>query len=161
MWLLVGLAFSTLVSEDLALLTAGALVAQGEVNLPAAILACIAGIFGGDLLLYLAGRLGGRWLFRSSWVRPFVSKDAVVRAADWMGDNTFTVVFLSRFTPGLRLPVYVATGLLNRNFFKFALALLLAALVWTPLVVVSGALFGETMESFTLKPAVKRGNQPA
>ncbi len=148
MSLLIGIALSTLVSEDLALLAAGAMIAQGQVEPLAAIAACVVGIFGGDLLLYGAGRLGGRWLFRWSWVRRFLSEDAVMRASGWMDDRTFSVVFLSRFTPGLRLPAYVAAGLLGRSFFKFSIALLAAALTWTPLVVVSAAFLGETMQNY-------------
>src|SRR6266849_817135 len=52
------------------------------------------------------------------------------------------VVLLSRFTPGLRLPTYVAAGLLKTNFWRFTVYFLIAAAVWTPLLVGAAALFG-------------------
>ena len=137
------LALSTFVSEDLALMTGGALVAQGRLDFWPAVGICIVGIFVGDVLLYMAGRFGGGWLLGTRVARRFISPEAVERASSWMGDRTFSVVLLSRFTPGLRLPVYVAAGVLSRDFRKFSLALLLAAVAWTPLLVgASGAVSG-------------------
>src|ERR1041385_2120013 len=51
------LALSTFISEDLACLAAGALVARGEMRFAVATLACGLGIAAGDLLLFGAGRL--------------------------------------------------------------------------------------------------------
>ena len=145
----VGLALSTLISEDLALVTAGALVAQGRLSFALAVATCIAGIFVGDVLLYMVGRLGGRWALQTPLARRFISPGAVDRAAQWMGDRTVSVVLLSRFTPGLRLPVYVAAGVLGRDFRKFSLALLLAAVAWTPLLVWTGGEVAERVATTT------------
>ena len=68
------IALSTLVSEDLACIGAGLLAARGTVDFLPATLACLVGIFVGDMLLYAAGRFLGRsWLKRPplKWlVRP-------------------------------------------------------------------------------------------
>jgi hypothetical protein len=53
------------------------------------------------------------------------------------------VVLLSRFTPGLRLPTYFAAGLLPTRAEAFAGFFLLAAAVWTPMLVGSTVLLGE------------------
>ncbi len=143
------LALSTFVSEDLALMTGGALVAQGRLEFWPAVAICIVGIFVGDVLLYMAGRLGGGWLLGTRLARRFISPEAVERASRWMGDRTFSVVLLSRFTPGLRLPVYVAAGVLSRDFRKFSLALLVAAIAWTPLLVGAGGAVSERMTTAT------------
>jgi hypothetical protein len=55
------------------------------------------------------------------------------------------VVFLSRFTPGLRLPTYVAAGALGDRFWRFFLYFALAAAIWTPLLVGATILFGATL----------------
>ena len=49
---------------------------------------------------------------------------------------------ISRFTPGLRLPTYLAAGLLRTSFPAFAGYFLLAAAIWTPLLVGATAFFG-------------------
>src|SRR5262245_42558836 len=86
-----------------------------------------------------------------------------------MAERGASVVLLSRFTPGLRLPAYLAAGILRARFWRFtayvpAADLLLptylaagilrarfwtfnayflaAALIWTPLLVGSAAFFG-------------------
>ena len=60
MFQLVLIALSTLVSEDLACIAAGVLIAQGMVGFLPGVTACFAGIFLGDWLLLFAGRFFGR-----------------------------------------------------------------------------------------------------
>jgi len=137
------LALATLVSEDLTCILAGALVAQGRIEFLPAALACFAGIYVGDLLLFLAGRyLGARWLKRAplKWV---VSEERTERASDWLERRGLAVIFLSRFTPGMRLPTYFASGALGASATRFALFFAIAAGVWTPLLVWLASILGE------------------
>jgi hypothetical protein len=55
------------------------------------------------------------------------------------------VIFLSRFTPGLRLPTYFAAGLLPTRLSTFAAYFFAASAVWTPLVVGATAVFGDEL----------------
>lgn len=137
------LALATFVSEDLACISAGLLVADGRLGLIAASGACFAGIFVGDMGLYLLGRLLGRPALGRrplSWV---VSEDAVERASRWFERKGIAVIFLSRFTPGLRLPTYVAAGVLRTSITTFALFFLVAGALWTPALVGIAAVAGE------------------
>jgi membrane protein DedA with SNARE-associated domain len=139
------IAASTLASEDLACIAAGTLIAQGRLNPIEGIAACAAGIFAGDLLLFLCGRLfGGR----------FVRGESVRRASEWLARRGLIVVLLSRFTPGLRLPVYLASGILRVPAWRFAFFLLIACLLWAPLLVGASAVAGERLISGIL------GNHP-
>ena len=56
---IVSLAAATLLSEDLACIAAGVLVAEGRLPFAAATGACFVGIVAGDTALTLAGRLLG------------------------------------------------------------------------------------------------------
>lgn len=137
------LALATLVSEDLTCILAGALVAQGRLEMFPAALACFIGIYVGDLLLFLAGRyLGARWLTRAplKWV---VSEERTERASDWLERRGLAVIFLSRFTPGMRLPTYFASGALGASATRFALFFAIAAGVWTPILVWLASVLGE------------------
>jgi membrane protein DedA with SNARE-associated domain len=61
------------------------------------------------------------------------------------------VIAVSRFIPGMRLPTYFAAGLLNTKLFRFSIYFLLAAIVWTPLLVgLSSVLGGEVIKSALL-----------
>ncbi len=139
------LAVATFVSEDLACIAAGLLVADGRVGFVAASLACFAGIFVGDLGLYLIGRAFGRTALRRRPLRWFISDDAVERASQWFESKGIGVIFLSRFTPGLRLPTYVAAGVLRTKLSSFAFFFAIAGLLWTPALVGIAAVAGERL----------------
>jgi len=131
------IALGTLASEDLTCLATGVLVAQGRIGPVEGTLACLAGIFLGDILLFLAGRFGARILMGR------VSPARLEEATKWLERRGAVVVFISRFTPGLRLPTYLAAGLLRSNFWAFTGYFLLAAAIWTPLLVGGTALLGQ------------------
>lgn len=129
------LILATFISEDLTCLTAGALAGHGRISVWLAIAACICGIFLGDVLIYLAGRFFGTRVLRRAPLRWFVSENAVKRGANWLERNGALAVFTSRFTPGLRLPLYFAAGSVKANFAKFGVFFLAASFIWTPFLV--------------------------
>lgn len=131
--LLLLLALATLVSEDFTCIATGLLVSRGTIGFLPGTLACFVGIVAGDLLLYGAGRWIGRtW----AWAR-------FRRASDWLTRRGPIVVLTSRFVPGSRLPTYVAAGVLHTPFLPFAGYFLLAAGLWTPLLVGVAVLYGD------------------
>ncbi len=136
-WLVILLliALATLISEDLTCIGAGLLVAQGRLDLFSAATACFVGILVGDMLLYFVGRIFGRPALTHAPMSWFVKPAAVQRAAAWFEERGGRVVFISRFVPGLRLPTYVAAGVLRQNFATFSFYFILAGLLWTPLFV--------------------------
>jgi pimeloyl-ACP methyl ester carboxylesterase/membrane protein DedA with SNARE-associated domain len=135
----VGLALATLVSEDLACIAAGLMASEGRAGFLFVTLACLVGIVGGDVLLYLVGRLLGRRALSKAPLRWFLSTDRVQRSSDWLNRNGLAVIFTSRFVPGTRLPTYLAAGMLNTSLLRFGFYMLLAAAVWTPILVGSAA----------------------
>lgn len=140
---LVLLAFATFASEDLACIGAGLLVADGRLAFVPATLACAFGIWFGDGLLYLAGRTIGRSIAKRRPFSWFLSAAALERGAAFFDRHGVRSIFVSRFTPGLRLPTYVAAGLTRMPFARFAAWFACAALLWTPVLVGGAALFGE------------------
>ena len=52
------------------------------------------------------------------------------------------MILASRFVPGARLPTYLAAGVLGTSFWKFSIYFLLAAALWTPLLVGVSAAIG-------------------
>jgi membrane protein DedA with SNARE-associated domain len=139
------IAIGTFVSEDLTCVATGALIASGRIGWFPGVLACVVGIYAGDLLLYAAGRAAGRPI-----LRRLVSNDKLERASQWLAERGAGVVLLSRFTPGLRLPTYVAAGMLRTRFWTFNAYFLFAALVWTPLLVGGAAAAGKGAPRFAL-----------
>jgi membrane protein DedA with SNARE-associated domain len=137
--LLLALFFGTFLSEDATCVAAGTLAANGQVSFGAAVYACFLGIIAGDLVLYLVGRAFGGWIVSSRVFNRLVSERALRRGSDWLEKRGASAVFLSRFVTGLRLPTYLAAGILGTNFFKFAIYFVIAAAIWTPLIVGAAA----------------------
>ena len=145
LWMVLGgIALSTLISEDLTCIGAGAMVAQGRVAFWPASAACFAGIVIGDLMLFFAGRLFGQGALRFppfSWV---LTRDRVENSAAWFERRGLLAIFATRFMPGTRLPTYFAAGALRANPLRFAVYFCIAAGLWVPsLVWLSGKIGGE------------------
>ena len=145
------IAASTLISEDLTCIAAGLLIAQGQIGFGLGAFACFLGIFVGDILLFLTGRYLGRPALSRAPLKWFVRAEDVNRSSDWFSQRGAVVIFASRFVPGARLPAYFAAGLLNTSLWRFSVYFLIAAAVWTPLLVGLAVLLGgEVIESVLL-----------
>ncbi len=145
------LALATLVSEDLTCIGAGLLAAKGVIGFIPATLACLIGIFFGDFLLYLAGKVLGRKGAQKAPLRWVISETDLTRSAQWFERRGMLLIFLTRFFPGTRLPTYFTAGLLGVGILRFSFFFLLAATVWTPLLVgLSGWLGGQMLAWFEI-----------
>lgn len=140
------LALATLVSEDLTCIATGLMIARGTLGFFPGTIACFVGIFGGDMLVFLAGRSFGRAVLQRPPVRWFLSPDAVTWGSQWVTRKGAALVFVTRLLPGTRLPTYFAAGMLRTSFRKFALYFFAACLVWTPILVGISAAFGEVVQ---------------
>jgi len=145
-------ALATFASEDLTCAAVGALVGEGRLGFLPGTLACFAGIFAGDLLLFLAGRWLGAWALARAPLRWFVSAERVERCGAWLERRGPLVIFLTRFLPGTRLPTYFASGALGTSPGRFAIWFALAGLVWTPLLVGLAAGIGGALAMRILAP---------
>jgi len=129
------IALATLVSEDVTCVATGLLVAQGRIGFAEGTAACLVGIFLGDLALFAAGRFIGRPALRWGPLARAISEERIDRGTLWLRERGLSVIFLSRFLPGLRVPTYFAAGLLRTRTATFALYFFLASAIWTPLLV--------------------------
>jgi membrane protein DedA with SNARE-associated domain len=132
---MLGIALGTLVSEDLACISAGLLAASGQLSFFSATLASFAGIFVGDLLIYGIGYHFGHALLSHRWTRWFVSEKAVLHAEHLFQRHGIWLIVATRFIPGTRTATYFAGGALRFPFLRFLVIFALAAAMWTPLLV--------------------------
>lgn len=133
-WVLLALALSTFASDDLACVAGGLLVAAGRLDFWSATLACFIGIVVGDLILVAAGRCLGRAALQRWPLRGRVSAEGLARAESWFAQRGGRAIFISRFVPGTRLPLYLAAGVLRAPWGRLALWFAAAVAVWAPLV---------------------------
>lgn len=142
------LVLATLVSEDLTCIAAGILAANGVIGFIPATLACLIGIFIGDLFLYSVGRWFGRPALRKAPLRWLIDERDVIASSHWFRERGAMLIISSRFLPGSRIPAYVGAGVLHMPLGKFIFIFLIAAALWTPCIVGVGYFTGDVVLSF-------------
>jgi len=142
---------STLISEDLTCVGSGLLVVRGIIGFWPATLACLLGIFLGDVGLYLAGRVMGRPAIRRAPFKWFINESDLKKSAQWFDKRGPAIIFITRFLPGSRLPTYFTAGVIRASFWMFVSYFFLAAMVWTPMIVgISKILGTQLIHLFTI-----------
>ena len=132
--------------SEVAMIPAGYLASQGQMNPVLAVLAGVGGSLCGALLNYqLAVRLGrpvlermGRYLF----LKP-ESFEAAERYFDKHGEVT---TFVARLIPGVRQLISVPAGLARMNISRFLLYTGLGAGLWSTILVILGYVAGAQEE---------------
>jgi len=135
MLLLLGIALATLVTEDLTCAVTGLMIANGNLTWLEGMSACLAGILLGDYLLFWAGRAWGRTALERVPLRWMIDPLALRETEDWFRERAAKAILISRCIPGTRLPAYVAAGMLGVPIRVFTLWFLVAAMIWTPLII--------------------------
>jgi membrane protein DedA with SNARE-associated domain len=153
------IAGATLVSEDLTTVGVGLAVREGGAALIPSIVACIAGIYLGDVGLWALGRYGGRRVLGWRMVAklPLATMEQL---GAWVDRHPGAAIVGSRFLPGTRLPLYLAAGIWGRRPAPILAWMLLAVAVWTPAVVLTtlavGPMIARPIEAWFGAPWVAR-----
>lgn len=142
-WVLVfGIFVAALLTEDLACIGAGLLVAQGQIGFTSAAVACFFGFTVGNVLLYWAGSTLGHACLHRRPVSWLLTPEQVQKSMEWFQRRGPIVVFFTRFVPGTRVATYFTAGLLDIGFRRFLLHLTVSTAIWIPLLVGGASLFG-------------------
>lgn len=120
----------TFILEDVATVLSAVASQAGQVSIITALLSLYAGVVIGDIGLYGLGLAGSRWPF----LHRFLTLPSEEQAHRWFSKNIISVVGISRFIPGARLPLYTACGFFRAPFWAFALTAIGATLIWTSLL---------------------------
>lgn len=155
-----GIFLAALLTEDLACIGAGLLVAQGLIGFISATLACFLGFMVGNVLLYWAGSALGHACLHRRPVSWLLTSEQVQRSMEWFRRRGAAVVFFTRFVPGTRVASYFTAGVMDIGFPRFLLYLTVSTAIWVPLLVGGASLLGsrvlelfDTFEKWAL-PAV-------
>lgn len=137
------------IPEEVAIVLAGVLSAEGSLIPSAALAACLVGAILGDSVMYAVGYHWGRSLLNA---HPRLAKllhaerEPTFEAA--IERHALKVMLLSRFMVGIRGPVYLAAGVVRMPFRRFLLFdSICASLVVSTFFLLSYA-FGENVISW-------------
>jgi len=118
------------IQEDIAVIGAvtGIISKMGH---PLGLFAAISiGLIMSDLWKYWLGRAA----ITRDWARKYSDKPAVHKAREKLDKNMFKTIFVSRFLPGARIPLYIAAGFFKIPFLKFAAAICVTAIFYIGLI---------------------------
>jgi membrane protein DedA with SNARE-associated domain len=128
--LAIALFAATFVAEDAATIAAGVLIGSTGSDPYLALGAVILGTAIGDLALYGAGRWGAGTAFGARLRR----RDDVSRALTAFAQRMLGLLIVARFIPGMRLPVFTASGIAQAPFRLVATIIMLSTPIWTTLL---------------------------
>ncbi len=137
------IALGTFASEDLTCVATGLLIQRGQIGVTGGILACTLGIFVGDVGLWAVGRLFGRATLAWPWTARRLQHHTLRDARAWLDRHAAGAIVGSRFLPGTRFALYVMSGVLRVPVAVFSLWAFIAALLWTPTIVLLTATLGD------------------
>lgn len=123
------------IPEDIVLIAAGALGVLDERAWIYVSAVMYAGVMAGDSIIFLAGRFFGGRLRAAPWFQrifPSAKQDKVEVLFERHGS---TGMFLGRFLPGLRAPIFFTAGSMKVSYFKFLCFDGFAALISVPFFV--------------------------
>jgi membrane protein DedA with SNARE-associated domain len=128
--LAIALFAATFVAEDAATIAAGVLVGSTGTDPYLALGAVVLGTAIGDLALYGAGRWGAGTAFGAR----LRQREDVGRALSAFARRMLGLLIVARFVPGMRLPVFTASGVASAPFQLVATVVLLSTPIWTTLL---------------------------
>jgi membrane protein DedA with SNARE-associated domain len=139
------------IPEDIVLIVAGALgVIDGRSWLEITILMYL-GVMGGDSIIFFIGRIFGARVRESPRFQRIFSKEKQAKVEVFFDRHHSTGLFLARFLPGLRAPIFLTAGSMRVSYLKFLLFDGFAALISVPFFVWLGhwlwIKFGEDIEA--------------
>ncbi len=135
------------IPSEVVLPLAGAAAANGQVSLPAALVAATAGSVLGTLPYYLAARwMGLGWLKRAAarWGRLLTLRPKDIDAADaWFDRHGRWAVLFGRLVPGVRTLISVPAGLTGMRMRLFLAATAIGTAVWSSVLIGIGYWMGQ------------------
>ena len=120
--------------KDLILVAAGLVSGLKATNVHIMLVVCITGVVLGDAIMYILGRIFGYRIQKFKPMRKILPPRRFAQVQRQFTKHGIWVVFFARFTPGLRLPIYLSVGMSRRiSLLHFLLIDGIASLISVPI----------------------------
>jgi membrane protein DedA with SNARE-associated domain len=134
------------IPEDLTLIAGGLMAYYGITELWLTIAVCLVGVLVGDSGIFFLGskfglKLTKKWFFHR--LLPDDRLEAVKKRLHQQGNR---LIFIARFMPGFRAPIYFTSGTLHLPFRVFLFYDGLASLVSVPAIIGAVYIFGDQLD---------------
>ncbi|HEY3355170.1 MAG TPA: DedA family protein [Polyangia bacterium] len=126
--------FGVPIPEDITLVAGGIISGLGYTDVRTMVLVGMLGVLVGDATMFLLGRVLGERVRRLPLIGRFVTPERFAAVQQKFQRYGKRVLFIARFLPGLRSPIFITAGMSRTvPFWRFALLDGFAALISVPL----------------------------
>ena len=109
--------------EEVPIVVAGVLAADGSLEWELALATCLLGAVAGDCVMYYIGHHFGRsWLREHPFLARHLTPERERQIEEKIRKHGLKVFFLARFMLGVRAPMYITCGIMRVPFRRFLLA---------------------------------------
>lgn len=144
--ILLACGFGLPMPEDIILISAGILASREIIDLHQTHVICFLGVILGDSIIYLLGMKLGPQLKNRGPFKKILTPERNERVAEIFRKYGTKVIFMARFMPGLRMPIFLTSGMFHVKWWVFLGLDGFAALISVPVWVYLGYLFGANLE---------------
>jgi membrane protein DedA with SNARE-associated domain len=131
--------FGVPIPEDVTLVTGGVIAGLGHADVHTMFAVGMAGVLIGDGLMFTLGRVYGQRIIRLPLFHSVLTPERFEKAQEAFQKYGKWVMFVARFLPGLRTPVYFSAGMSHRvTFFTWFIMDGFAAIISVPIWVYLG-----------------------
>ena len=131
--------FGVPIPEDITLVSGGVISGLGYTNVHIMLVVSLFGVLLGDSTMYWLGRIYGTKILRFRPIRRFLTLERLRMVRSKFEQYGNRVLFVARFLPGLRAPIYMVAGITRRvSFIRFLLLDFFAAIISVPIWVYLG-----------------------
>ncbi len=134
------------VPEDIVLIFLGFLVYSGYGDIVTALILGYLGIILGDSIIFIAGKRYGLKILKFKIFSKVITKNRLKKAKKFIVNHGRKTIFMARFLPGLRTPIFFSCGTLKMKFALFFLIDSLAAIFSAPIFTLLGYFFGDKID---------------
>jgi membrane protein DedA with SNARE-associated domain len=148
--------FGLPVPEDVSLVAGGVISALGNTNEHIMFAVGMAGVLIGDAIVFTAGLTYGERILKNRFVAKIITPARYDMVQEQFHKYGKWVVFMARFMPGLRTPIFLTAGVSKRvSFLRFFITDFLAAIISVPIWVYLGFYGASNFDQ--LKTWIKQG----
>ena len=131
--------FGVPIPEDITLVAGGIISGLGFADVHNMFFVCMAGVLLGDATMFMLGRIFGERILNFRPIRRILPPHRFAHVQDKFAKYGNWVLFVARFLPGLRSPIFVTAGMSRQiSFLRFLTMDGFAALISVPIWVYLG-----------------------
>ncbi len=138
-FVLLACGFGVPIPEDVTLVTGGVISGLGYTNVHIMFLVGMLGVLVGDGCMFAAGRIWGPKILKFKPIARVMTPKRYAQVQEKFDKYGNWVLFVARFLPGLRTPIYITAGISRKvSYLRFLMMDGLAALISVPVWVYLG-----------------------